>query len=100
MEAYERLARCTGFDWDEGNVLKNWVKHRVTAAECEQIFFNRPLVVAEDVEHSKAEGRFYALGQTDAGRLLLVVFTVRRNLIRVISARAMTKKERKEYEAS
>ena len=100
MEAYERLARCTGFDWDEGNVLKNWVKHRVTAAECEQIFFNRPLVVAEDVEHSQAEGRFYALGQTDAGRLLLVVFTVRRNLIRVISARTMTKKERKEYEAS
>ena len=100
MDAYERLARCTGFDWDEGNVLKNWVKHRVTAAECEQIFFNRPLVVAEDVEHSQAEGRSYGLGQTDAGRLLLVVFTVRRNLIRVISARAMTKTERKEYEAS
>jgi uncharacterized DUF497 family protein len=100
MDAYERLARCAGFQWDEGNVLKNWVKHRVTAAECEQIFFNRPLVVAEDVEHSQAEGRYYALGETDAGRLLMVVFTVRRNLIRVISARAMTKKERKEYEAS
>ncbi len=100
MDAYERLARCTGFDWDEGSVLKNWVKHRVTAAECEQIFFNRPLVVAEDVEHSQAERRFYALGQTDAARLSVVVFTFRRNLIRAISARAMTKKERKEYEAS
>lgn len=100
MDAYERLAGCTGFDWDEENVLKNWVKHRVTAAECEQIFFNRPLVVAEDVEHSQAEGRFYALGQTDAERLLLVVFTFRHNLIRTISARAMTKKEPKEYEAS
>lgn len=100
MDAYERLAKCTGFDWDEGNVLKNWVTHRVTAAECEQIFFNRPLVVAEDVGHSQAEGRLYALGQTDAGRLLLVVFTFRRNLIRVISARGMSKKEREEYEAS
>jgi len=100
MDAYERLARCTGFDWDEGNVLKNWVKHRVTAAECEQIFFNHPLVVAEDVEHSQAEGRFYALGQTDAGRLLVVVFTFRRTLIRVISARPMTKKERKEHDTS
>lgn len=100
MDAYERLARCTGFDWDEGNVLKNWMKHRVTAAECEQIFFSRPLVVAEDVGHSQAEGRLYALGQTDAGRLLLVVFTFRRNLIRVISARGMSKKERKEYEVS
>lgn len=100
MDAYERLAKCTGFEWDEGNVLKNWVKHRVTAAECEQIFFNRPLVVAEDVGHSQAEGRSYALGQTDAGRLLLVVFTFRRNLVRVISARGMSKKERKEYEVS
>jgi hypothetical protein len=98
MDAYERLARCTGFDWDEGNVLKNWVKRRVTAAECEQIFFNRPLVVTEDVGHSQAEGRMYALGQTDGGKLLLVVFTFRRNLIRVISARGMSKKERKEYE--
>ncbi|CBE67715.1 MAG: BrnT family toxin [Candidatus Methylomirabilis oxygeniifera] len=100
MDAYERLARCTGFDWDEGNVLKNWVKHRVTAAECEQIFFNCPLVVTEDVGHSQAEGRMYALGQTDGGELLLVVFTFRRNLIRVISARGMSKKERKEYEVS
>ncbi len=100
MDAYERLAKCTGFGWDKGNLLKNWVKHRVTAAECEQIFFNRPLVVAEDVGHSQAEGRLYALGQTDAGRLLLVVFTFRRNLIRVISARGMSKKERKEYEVS
>lgn len=100
MDAYERLAKCTGFDWDEGNVLKNWVKHRVTAAECEQIFFNRPLVVAEDIGHSQAEGRMYALGQTDGGKLLLVVFTFRRNLIRVISARGMSKKERKEYEVS
>lgn len=100
MDAYKRLARCTGFNWDEGNVLKNWVKHRVTAAECEQIFFNRPLVVAEDVGHSQTEGRLYALGQTDVGRLLLVAFTFRRNLVRVISARGMSKKERKEYEAS
>lgn len=100
MDAYERLARCTGFAWDEGNVLKNWMKHRVTAAECEQIFFNRPLVVTEDVEHSQAEERLYGLGQTDAGRMLLVVFTVRRNLIRVVSARDMSKNERKEYEGS
>lgn len=100
MDTYERLAKCTGFDWDEGNVLKNWIKHRVTAAECEQIFFNRPLVVAEDVGHSQADGRIYALGQTDGGKLLLVVFTFRRNLIRVISAREMSKKERKEYEVS
>jgi uncharacterized protein len=38
-----------------------------------------PLVVAKDLEHSKGEMRFYALGQTDAGRLLFVVFTIRKN---------------------
>lgn len=100
MDAYERLARCTGFLWDEGNVLKSWVKHRVTAAECEQIFFNHPLIVGEDVGHSQVEERLYALGQTDAERLLLIVFMFRHHLIRVISARDMSQKKRKEYEAS
>jgi hypothetical protein len=81
MDVYEQMAKCTGFLWDEGNVLKSWVNHRVTAAECEQIFFKRPLIVVEDLVHSQVEERLYALGQTDAGRLLLVVFTLRRNLI-------------------
>ncbi|HEX9156385.1 MAG TPA: BrnT family toxin [Syntrophales bacterium] len=98
MDAFDRVAKCTGFDWDEGNLLKNWEKHRVSAVECEQVFFNRPVIVAEDTEHSRQEERMFALGQTDAGRLLFVVFTVRRDLIRVISARDMSKRERKEYE--
>ena len=99
MDAIGRVAKCTGFDWDEGNILKNWEKHRVSAVECEQVFFNRPVVLAEDAGHSQLEERMFALGQTDAGRLLFVVFTVRRDLIRVISARDMSKRERKEYEA-
>ncbi len=98
MYAFDRLAKCVGFDWDEGNLLKNWEKHRVSAVECEQVFFNRPVIVAEDAEHSRQEERMFALGQTDAGRLLFVVFTIRRDLIRVISARDMSKRERKEYE--
>jgi uncharacterized protein len=77
------LTECAGFDWDEGNLGKNWASHKVTDAECEQGFFNLPLVVADDVKHSQVERRFYALGQTDAGRLLFLVFTVRRKLIRV-----------------
>lgn len=98
MNAYERLASATGFDWDAGNLEKNWTKHRVSAAECEQIFFNEPLVAAEDTVHSQAEPRFFALGRSDAGRLLFVVFTMRGTLIRVISARQMSRKERKVYE--
>ncbi len=94
------LAKCVGFDWDEGNLTKNWARHRVAGAECEQVFFNRPLVAADDEEHSKEEPRFYVLGQTDAGRHLFVVFTMRRDLIRVISARDMNRRERAEYEKS
>jgi len=85
---------------DEGNLLKNWERHRVSASECEQVFFNRPLVAGVDEEHSEAEDRFYALGVTDSGRRLLVVFTVRLNKIRVISARDMNRRERKVYDGS
>ena len=95
MAAYDELDDCVGFEWDDGTQDKNWRKHRVTVtdAECEQIFFNQPLVALEDVEHSRSEPRFYALGQTDAGRPLFVVFTIRDELVRVISARDMTRRE-------
>jgi uncharacterized protein len=86
------------FDWDGGNAEKNWLRHRVSQTECEQVFFNQPLVVAEDVEHSDTEDRFLALGQTDVGRLLFVVYVIRDDRVRVISARDMTRPEQKEYE--
>jgi uncharacterized DUF497 family protein len=93
----EGLNKCTGFGWDNGNKSKNWVKHKVTPSECEQIFFNRPLVVKDDPKHSLTEKRFYALGRTNIKRFLFIAFTVRNNLIRVISARDMSRKERKVY---
>jgi hypothetical protein len=71
---------------------------KVTLAECEQVFFHRPLVVSEDPKHSQGEPRHYALGQTDLGRRLFVVFTIRGSLIRVISARDMSRRERGIYE--
>ncbi len=95
----ELLQKCKGFEWDVHNAKKNWRKHGVTPSECEQIFFNLPLVVADDTRHSVKENRFHALGKTDACRTLFVVFTVRRERIRVISARDMSRKERKVYES-
>jgi uncharacterized protein len=93
-------ARIEGFDWDEGNSRKSVDKHGVTQAEAEQVFFNEPLLVAEDARHSDREARLHALGSTDAGRLLHVTFTLRRDdtMIRVISARAMHRNERRRYE--
>jgi len=93
----EKLLGCTGFQWDAGNAEKNRVRHRVTQAEVEQAFFNRPLIVAIDQRHSVDEVRSYALGWTDAGRLLFVAFTYRATLIRVISARDMSRRERRVY---
>ena len=88
-----------GFDLNEGNLRKN-EKHGVTKAEVEQAFLNRPLIVASDVKHSQQEPRFHALGRTDANRCLQVTFTEREDgtLIRPISARAASRKERKIYE--
>ena len=89
--------RITGFDWDKGNERKN-AKHGVTPAEAEQVFLNEPLVVLDDLKHSGNEQRFHALGQTGEGRLLHITFTIRTNMIRVISARDMHRKEREIYE--
>jgi uncharacterized DUF497 family protein len=91
------LLQASGFEWDEGNIDKNWIKHGVSPAECEQMFFNQPFVLADDVIHSGKEERFYALGRTDANRLLFAVFTIRKKMIRIISARDMSEKERKAY---
>jgi uncharacterized DUF497 family protein len=100
VEWLERLAECNGFQWDAGNSGKIWEAHRVTPTECEELFFNQPLVLGEDEKHSGAEERLYALGQTDAGRFLFVVITVRGHLIRVISARDVSRKERRIYRSS
>jgi hypothetical protein len=93
----EILKKCNGFQWDSGNSDKNWISHQVTKSECEQIFFNQPLLIGNDEIHSKTEIRYYALGKTDGERKLFIVLTIREKLIRVISARDMSKKEREVY---
>jgi hypothetical protein len=86
-----------GFDWDDGNRDKNWEKHGISDSESEEVFFNQPLVVRHDPSHSGQEDRLCTFGQTDAGRKLFVAFTMRGKLLRVISAREMTRRERRFY---
>jgi uncharacterized DUF497 family protein len=93
----DEFASVVGFDWDEGNTDKNLITHNVENWECEQVFFNQPLLVLDDLRHSMTEKRWAAFGKTDAGRLLMVVFAKRQDLIRVISARDMNRKERGFY---
>jgi hypothetical protein len=97
-DALSKIAECTGFQWDDGNSRKNWYKHQVSNTETEEVFFNRPIRVAQSYGRSLEEERFAALGQTSEGRLLTVVFTIRDDQIRVISARPMGRRERRMYE--
>jgi uncharacterized protein len=93
------LKRVVGFDWDAANSRKSNEKHGVSQAEAEQVFLNEPLLIVDDVKHSQSEPRFQALGKTTAGRRLHVTFTMRSvgTLIRVISARDMSREERASY---
>ena len=98
MDIYKEVQKCTGFQWDRYNIHKNWDKHRVSPVESEQTFFNKPLIIVKDIQHSQEEDRFYVLGKTDQDRGLFIAFTIRQKFIRVISSRDMNKKERGIYE--
>lgn len=89
-----------GFEWDSGNHRKNELKHSVTSAEAEEVFFNSPLLISMDDKRSVSERRHLALGQSNRVRELTIIFTLRHGgtLIRVISARDQQRKERNLYE--
>ena len=91
--------RVTGFDWDEGNRRKNFDSHGVADFEAEEIFLDPRVTIEPDAEHSQQERRWAAYGTTIEGRALTIVFTLRaeRTLIRIVSARDMSRKERKTY---
>ena len=92
------IENIVGFDWDDGNIYKNEKKHGLKWQLIEEVFFNEPLLLLEDFKHSNNECRCFALGQTDEGITLFVVFTKRSEKIRVISARPMNRKERIVYD--
>ncbi len=96
--AAKKISGLLGFDWDQWNREKNEKRHGVTTMECEQAFFNKPLIISHDEKHSQEEMRYFSLGKTHAKRLLTIVFTLRNGKVRVISARPMSRKERKLYE--
>jgi uncharacterized protein len=89
-----------GFDWDTGNRAK-CEQHGLSVGVIEALF-TRPIAVLPDHAHSQRERRFRAIGRTEKGRGVFIVFTLRRNgdetLIRPISARYMHKKEFDAYE--
>src|ERR1017187_9353853 len=91
------VAQCTGFEWDAGNSGKNWESHKVSDRESEEVFDNAPLMFRDDTRHSMLESRYIALGKTDGNRLVSNVFTIRENLIRIISSQDMSRSNRRTY---
>jgi uncharacterized DUF497 family protein len=87
--------RIDGFIWDESNAIKNVVRHDTYPDEIEEVFYNRYKL------RKTKQDRFLLYGVTDSGRYLFVVFIIKerrnRNLVRIISARDMTKKEKSYY---
>lgn len=86
------------FDWDEHNKDKNWIRHKVSVKESEQVFANHPTLVFKDKKHSQREARYTILGQTNKHRTLAITYTMRNKNIRIISARDMNRKEKEVYE--
>lgn len=86
------------FEWDEGNILKSYTKHDITAEEAESVFIDIYLSVAEDTKHSINEKRYAAVGTSISARILFVVYTIRNNRVRIISARPANREERRHYE--
>ena|SRR4030067_3672884 len=86
------------FDWDKVNIDKNWKRHKVFYREAEEAFLNNKLRTFPDPKHSsKKEKRYVAFGETEKARKLTIIFTLRNNKIRIVSARDQSRKERKAY---
>jgi len=88
------------FDWDDGNIVKNLIKHNISCRESEEVFLDDKLVMVEDEKHSIKEKRYLIIGKNFEGKILTIVFTNRNKKIRIISARVADKKERRLYEQS
>jgi uncharacterized DUF497 family protein len=86
------------FEWHDDKARMNLKKHGVSFKEASTVFRDPLALTIPDPLHSEGEDRFITLGESHRQRLLVVVFTERRDKIRIISARVATRRERKDYE--
>jgi hypothetical protein len=90
-------SKIDDFEWDLGNI-DHIMKHSFKPKECEDTFLNKPIFISKDKSHSQVETRYKLMGRTSENRKSIVVFTIRKKKIRVISARDQNKNERKTYQ--
>ncbi len=97
MDMSVLITRCSGFQWDEANLHPAGWLRAVSPGECEQVFFNRSIFAETGEEFPDAKRRFLVLGRTDAGRFLKLTIELNMDLIRIIAARDMSRRERKAF---
>ncbi|MGH7961844.1 MAG: BrnT family toxin [Candidatus Binatia bacterium] len=86
------------FEWDDEKAAANLADHQVSFAEAKTVFADPLYVDFYDPDHSYDEHRYLIIGESQPGRLLLVSYTERGDVTRLISARAVTPAERRDYE--
>ena len=87
------------FEWNPAKATTNLRKHRVSFVEASSVFYDPLGITIFDPEHSREEDRYITIGASAAGRVLMVAHTDREDRIRIINARELTRRERKDYEA-
>jgi uncharacterized protein len=86
------------FEWDPRKAAGNLGKHKVSFVEAATVFGDQLSITVYDPDHSVREHRFITIGWSNRRRLLMVAHTERGDRIRIISARRLTRAERKAYE--
>ena len=92
------LNKILGFEWDKWNIYKNYKKHDITPNETEEVFLDEKVKIKKDIKHQEQEERFIAIGKTTQHKMLFIVFTIRKDKIRIISGRMANKKEKGVYQ--
>ena len=91
--------KSSEFEWDDEKAERNFKKHGVGFEEGATIFNDPMIATIDDPDHSENEARFISIGTSVVRRLLTVIHTFRKERIRLISARKVTKNEKKYYKS-
>ena len=87
------------FQWDPRKARRNERQHGVTFGEAAEVFDDELSSSSSDPDHSSGEARFVIFGRSRRGRFLVVGYTERGDIVRIISSRPMTRRERQAYES-
>ena len=91
------LNTIVGFEWDKWSIDKSYKKHGIAPNETEEVFLDEEVKIKKDIKHQEQEECFIAIGKTIENKMFFVVFSIRKNKIRIISGRRANKKEMEVY---